>query len=43
MLALGQLAADDVLDGASDLDGFRLSRFALGETHLASSGPYPWT
>ena len=43
MLALGRLAADDVLDGAPALDAYRLSRFARGETHLASSGPYPWT
>jgi glycine/D-amino acid oxidase-like deaminating enzyme len=43
MLALGRLAADDVLDGEPGLDAYRLSRFARGETHLASSGPYPWT
>ena len=43
MLALGRLAADEILDGESGLDAYRLARFALGETHLASSGPYPWT
>ena len=43
MLALGRLAADDVLDGEPALDSYRLSRFARGETHLASSSPYPWT
>jgi hypothetical protein len=43
MLALGRLAADDILDGEPGLDAYRLSRFARGETHLASSGPYPWT
>lgn len=44
MLALGRLAADDLLDGAAPLlDAFRLSRFERGETHTASKGPYPWT
>ena len=43
MLALGRLAADDILEGEPGLDAYRLSRFARGETHLASSGPYPWT
>jgi glycine/D-amino acid oxidase-like deaminating enzyme len=43
MLALGRLAADDVLDGEPALDPFRLSRFERGETHTASKGPYPWT
>jgi methylglutamate dehydrogenase subunit A len=51
MLALGRLAADDMLDedsetgneGGPGLDGFRLSRFASGNTHVASAGPYPWT
>ncbi|MGZ8667383.1 MAG: NAD(P)/FAD-dependent oxidoreductase [Solirubrobacterales bacterium] len=43
MLALGQMAADDILDGEPGLDAFRLARFAAGETHLASAGPYPWT
>ena len=43
MLALGRLAADDVLDGEPRLDAFRLGRFARGATHVASTGPYPWT
>lgn len=51
MLALGRMAADDMLDedsetgneGGSGLDAFRLSRFASGDTHVASAGPYPWT
>jgi glycine/D-amino acid oxidase-like deaminating enzyme len=43
MLALGRLAADDILGGEPGLDAYRLSRFARGETHIASSGPYPWT
>jgi glycine/D-amino acid oxidase-like deaminating enzyme len=43
MLALGRLAADDILGGEPGLAPYRLSRFARGETHLASSGPYPWT
>jgi glycine/D-amino acid oxidase-like deaminating enzyme len=43
MLALGRLAADDVLDGEPRLDAFRLGRFARGATHAASMGPYPWT
>jgi glycine/D-amino acid oxidase-like deaminating enzyme len=44
MLALGRLAADDVLDrGQPRLDPFRLARFERGETHIASQGPYPWT
>ena len=44
MLALGRMAADEVLDGTgAGLDAFRLGRFASGETHLASAGPYPWT
>ena len=43
-LAIGRLAADDVLDdGEPLLDAFRLSRFAQGTTHAASQGPYPWT
>jgi glycine/D-amino acid oxidase-like deaminating enzyme len=43
-LALGRLAADDVLDGGEPrLDAFRLDRFAQGATHAASKGPYPWT
>jgi glycine/D-amino acid oxidase-like deaminating enzyme len=43
MLALGRLAADDVLDRGSALDAYRFSRFASGDTHVASAGPYPWT
>jgi glycine/D-amino acid oxidase-like deaminating enzyme len=43
MLALGQMAADEMLGGELGLDAFRLARFAAGETHLASAGPYPWT
>jgi hypothetical protein len=44
MLALGRLAADDVLDGGEPLlEPFRLARFERGETHTASKGPYPWT
>ena len=43
MLALGRLAADDVLEGEPRLEPFRLSRFERGETHVASRGPYPWT
>jgi glycine/D-amino acid oxidase-like deaminating enzyme len=42
-LAIGSLAADDVLDGEPLLDPFRLGRFARGELHAASKGPYPWT
>jgi glycine/D-amino acid oxidase-like deaminating enzyme len=44
MLALGRLAADDVLDGEEPLlEPFRLARFERGEIHTASKGPYPWT
>ncbi len=43
MLALGHLAADDILGGESRLDPFRLARFERGETHTASQSPYPWT
>jgi methylglutamate dehydrogenase subunit A len=44
MLAIGRLAADDMLDaGEPLLDPFRLRRFAQGATHAASMGPYPWT
>jgi glycine/D-amino acid oxidase-like deaminating enzyme len=42
-LAIGGLAADDMLDGEPRLDAFRLGRFARGATHAASMGPYPWT
>ncbi len=43
LLALGRLAADEVLDGEPRLEPFRLARFERGETHPASKGPYPWT
>ncbi len=43
MLALGRLVAGDLLGGEPRLDPFRLGRFARGETHRASAGPYPWT
>jgi glycine/D-amino acid oxidase-like deaminating enzyme len=43
MLALGQLAADDVLEGTDELESFRLSRFHRGAMHIASRSPYPWT
>ena len=43
MLALGRLAADDVLDRGERLGAFGLGRFERGETHVASRGPYPWT
>jgi glycine/D-amino acid oxidase-like deaminating enzyme len=43
-LAIGRLAADDIIDdGEPLLDAFRLGRFAQGATHAASKGPYPWT
>jgi glycine/D-amino acid oxidase-like deaminating enzyme len=44
MLALGDLAARDILDGPEPLlDPFRLTRFEAGQLQPASSGPYPWT
>ena len=44
MLAIGRLAADDILDdGEPRLDAFRLDRFSQGATLTASKGPYPWT
>jgi methylglutamate dehydrogenase subunit A len=44
MLALARMAADDVLGDPDPLmDPFRYARFARGETHVASRGPYPWT
>jgi glycine/D-amino acid oxidase-like deaminating enzyme len=44
MLALGKLAAAEILGGHSpELDAFRLSRFARGALHPASTSPYPWT
>ena len=42
-LAIGRLAADDVLDGEPRLDPFRMDRFERGALHVASQGPYPWT
>ena len=43
LLALGRLAADELVGGEPRLDAFRLARFDRGETHPASKGPYPWT
>ncbi|MEA2333400.1 MAG: hypothetical protein QOH58_3538 [Thermoleophilaceae bacterium] len=44
-LAIGRLAADEVAGRAADarLEPFRINRFARGELHAASKGPYPWT
>jgi glycine/D-amino acid oxidase-like deaminating enzyme len=43
-LAIGRLAADDIVDGGEPLlEPFRMDRFDRGELHVASSGPYPWT
>jgi hypothetical protein len=43
-LAVGRLAAEDISGaGAPLLEPFRLARFARGELHAASQGPYPWT
>jgi glycine/D-amino acid oxidase-like deaminating enzyme len=43
-LAIGRLAAADILEaGEPRLEPFRLGRFAAGDLHAASSGPYPWT
>jgi glycine/D-amino acid oxidase-like deaminating enzyme len=43
-LAIGRLAADDLLDGSAPLlEPFRLDRFESGALHAASKGPYPWT
>jgi methylglutamate dehydrogenase subunit A len=43
-LAVGRLAADDITGGGEPrLEPFRLGRFAAGDLHAASSGPYPWT
>jgi glycine/D-amino acid oxidase-like deaminating enzyme len=43
-LAIGRLAADDIMSGGEPrLEPFRLGRFAAGDLHAASSGPYPWT
>ena len=43
LLALGRLAADEIIDGEPRLEAFRLARFERGETHPPSRGPYPWT
>jgi hypothetical protein len=44
MLALGSLAAADIVDGGEPrLDPFRLSRFEAGALQPASRSPYPWT
>lgn len=44
LLALGELAAADLLDGGEPLlEPFRLGRFHAGATHVASASPYPWT
>jgi hypothetical protein len=42
-LAVGRLVADDLDGGEPLLEPFRLGRFATGELHMASQGPYPWT
>jgi glycine/D-amino acid oxidase-like deaminating enzyme len=43
-LAIGRLAADDIVDGGEPLlEPFRLDRFERGALHAASKGPYPWT
>ena len=43
-LAIGRLAADDIMDGGEPLlEPFRLDRFERGMLHAASKGPYPWT
>jgi methylglutamate dehydrogenase subunit A len=44
MLALGPLAAADILDGPEPrLEPFRLSRFEAGQLQPSSRSPYPWT
>jgi glycine/D-amino acid oxidase-like deaminating enzyme len=44
MLAFGELAAADILDGLEPrLEPFRLSRFEAGALQPRSRGPYPWT
>jgi glycine/D-amino acid oxidase-like deaminating enzyme len=44
LLALGELAAADILDGHEPLlEPFRLSRFEAGQLQPASRSPYPWT
>jgi len=42
-LAVGRLAADDMMGGEPRLEPFRLGRFERGALHAASKGPYPWT
>ena len=43
-LAIGRLAADEIAAAPDPrLEPFRLERFARGELHAASKGPYPWT
>jgi glycine/D-amino acid oxidase-like deaminating enzyme len=42
-LAVGRLAAEDILEGEPRLEPFRLGRFERGAMHPASKGPYPWT
>ena len=44
MLALGRLAADDILEGEPGLDAVQaLPLHPRARPTLASSGPYPWT
>lgn len=44
MLALGPLAAADILDGPEPrLEPFRLTRFEVGQLQPRSRSPYPWT
>jgi methylglutamate dehydrogenase subunit A len=44
LLALGSLAAANILDGAEpQLEPFRLSRFNAGRLQPSSLGPFPWT
>jgi glycine/D-amino acid oxidase-like deaminating enzyme len=44
-LAIGRLVAEEIVSGTPDprLEPFRADRFARGELHVASKGPYPWT
>jgi methylglutamate dehydrogenase subunit A len=43
-LAVGRLVAEDLSGpGEPRLEPFRLDRFARGDLHAASKGPYPWT
>jgi glycine/D-amino acid oxidase-like deaminating enzyme len=44
LLALGELAAGDIVNGPEPLLGpFRLDRFEAGRLQPSSSSPYPWT